>query len=341
MPSTTTDLLAPFPRMRLVDGATPVYQLKELAREITDLGDVNIFVKRDDLMALGGGGNKLRKLEFLLGAAMAEGADTIVTIGGLQSNHARLTAAAAAKAGLQCEIILGRQVPKTNEEYELGGNVFLNKIFGARVEVAEAGTTPLERARARVAELIQTGRKPYLIPTGGSTEIGALGYVSCLYEILEQQKELPIEFDHIVLANGSSGTHAGLAAGLLSAGKSPRLVQAFSTLHDGDTARQKTAQLTEATLALLGHQVALPEDDVLVDGSQRGAGYGIPTEEMKTAVLALARSEGILLDPVYSGKAFAGMLAYIREGKFKSGANVLFIMTGGTPSIYAYRDAFE
>ena len=217
----------------------------------------------------------------------------------------------------------------------------LNKIFGARVEVAQTGTTPLDRARVRVEELTQAGRKPYLIPTGGSTEIGALGYVSCLYEILEQQKALSLAFDHIVVANGSSGTHAGLAAGLRSVGQSPRIVQAFSTLHDGDAARQKTAQLTEATLALLGKEAAMPEDDILVDGSQRGAGYGIPTDAMKAAVLALARSEGILLDPVYSGKAFAGMLAYIREGKFKSGANVLFIMTGGTPSIYAYRDAFE
>jgi len=327
--------------MRLIDSATPVYQLKELQRQLPYLGDVNVFVKRDDLMALGGGGNKLRKLEFLLGAAMAEGADTIVTIGGLQSNHARLTAAAAARAGLHCEIILGRQVPKSNEEYEHGGNVFLNKLFGAQVEVTEQGVAPLDRAHARIAELLGSGRRPYLVPTGGSTDIGGLGYVSCLYEILEQQQELSLSFDHIVVANGSSGTHAGLAAGLQSVGQSPRMVQAFSTLFDDSTTRAKTAALAQATLALLGAKASLAEEDILVDGSQRGAGYGVPTTEMKEAVLALARSEGILLDPVYSGKAFAGMLSYIREGKFTSGANVLFIMTGGTPSIYAYRDAFE
>lgn len=341
MSPASTDLLAQFPRIRLIDGATPIARLTQLTREIPYAGDVNIFVKRDDLMALGGGGNKLRKLEFLLGAAIAEGADTVVTIGGLQSNHARLTAAAAARVGLQCEIILGRQVPKTNEEYEYGGNVFLNQLFGARVEVAEPGIAPLERARERIAELKQSGRRPYLVPTGGSTETGALGYVSCLHEILQQQQALSTTFDHIVVANGSSGTHAGLAAGLCSAGKSPRTVQAFSTLFDDDTTRQKTAALTEATLAVLGHKVAVPANDILVDGSQRGAGYGIATAEMKTAVLALARSEGILLDPVYSGKAFAGMLSYIKTGTFKAGTNVLFIMTGGTPSLYAYRDAFE
>ena len=340
MPPAKTDLLAAFPRVRLIDGATPVYQLRELVRQIPYAGDVNVFVKRDDLMALGGGGNKLRKLEFLLGAAEAQGADTIVTIGGLQSNHARLTAAAAAKAGLHCEIILGRQVPRTNDEYEHGGNVFLNKIFGARVEVAQVGVAPLERARERMEELVKSGRRPYLIPTGGSTAIGSLGYASCLYEILEQQEQLSVQFDHIVVANGSSGTHAGLAAGLRSVGQSPRIVQAFTTLFDDGASRKTTAALAQAASDLLG-QASIPEEEILVDGSQRGPGYGIPTEDMKNAVLALARSEGILLDPVYSGKAFAGMLSYIRDGKFKSGSNVLFIMTGGTPSIYAYRDAFE
>ena len=340
MPPAKTDLLAAFPRVRLIDGATPVYQLRELVRQIPYAGDVNVFVKRDDLMALGGGGNKLRKLEFLLGAAEAQGADTIVTIGGLQSNHARLTAAAAAKAGLHCEIILGRQVPRTNDEYEHGGNVFLNKIFGARVEVAQVGVAPLERARERMEELVKSGRRPYLIPTGGSTAIGSLGYASCLYEILEQQEQLSVQFDHIVVANGSSGTHAGLAAGLRSVGQSPRIVQAFTTLFDDGASHKTTAALAQAASDLLG-QASIPEEEILVDGSQRGPGYGIPTEDMKNAVLALARSEGILLDPVYSGKAFAGMLSYIRDGKFKSGSNVLFIMTGGTPSIYAYRDAFE
>ena len=337
----TTDLLAPFQRLRLIDGATPVYKLDALTRQLPQGGDVNVYVKRDDLMALGGGGNKLRKLEFLLGAAIAEGADTVVTIGGLQSNHARLTAAAAARAGLHCEIILGRQVPKSNDEYELGGNVFLNKLFGARVEVAQQGIAPLDRARERVSELLRAGRRPYLVPTGGSTEIGALGYVSCLYEILQQQQALSLQFDHIVVANGSSGTHAGLVAGLRSVGQSPRIVQAFSTLFDDTATRQKTAALTAATLTLLGQPATVPESDILVDGSQRGSGYGIPTDDMKSALLALARTEGILLDPVYSGKAFAGMLSYINTGKFRAGANVLFIMTGGTPSIYAYRDAFE
>jgi len=330
-----------FPRYRLLDQATPVQKLENLRRLLPDTAAVNIFVKRDDLMSLGGGGNKLRKLEFLIGAALAEGADTLVTVGGLQSNHARLTAAAAAKAGLHCEIVLGRLVPRTNEEYALGGNVLLNDIFGARVEIAPDGVAPIVRARERVAELIAAGRKPYLIPTGGSTAVGSLGYVACAEELLQQGDALGVQFDGIVVANGSSATHAGLAAGLVHAGKPATLVQAYSTLAEAATAQATTLTLVRETLALLGDNSVIAEADILVDGSQRGPGYGIATEAMREALLALARTEGILVDPVYSGKAFAGMLAAIRAGRYQPGANILFVMTGGTPALYAYRDALQ
>ncbi|WDZ96663.1 D-cysteine desulfhydrase family protein [Herbaspirillum sp. WKF16] len=333
--------LRQFPRHRLLDAATPIARLERLARLLPWTAGVNLYVKRDDLMAVGGGGNKLRKLEFLLGAAMAEGADTIVTVGGLQSNHARLAAAAAARAGLACELVLGRMVPRDNEEYELGGNVLLDALFGARVEVAPTGMAPIERARERAEELRRAGRRPFVIPTGGSTPLGSLGYVAAAQEILQQQQALGVAFDAIVVPNGSSGTHAGLAAGMIHAGLPAQRVRGFSVLGEAEATRQATQALAQSALELLGAGAGtLGADDIVVDGGQRGAGYGIATGAMADAVGALARSEGLLLDPVYSGKAFAGLLAGIREGQFASGANLLFVMTGGTPALYAYRDAF-
>jgi D-cysteine desulfhydrase len=339
MKTTSCEALLPFARIPLLDQPTVIQRLDNLSRAIPEAERVNIYVKRDDAMPLGGGGNKLRKLEFLLGAAREEHADTIITIGGIQSNHARLTAAAAAKAGLNCEIMLGRQVPRHNEEYESGGNVLLEKLFGASVDIVAHGVDLTASAQARVEALRQQGRRPYFIPTGGSTPLGALGYVSCALEICRQEQDMAMQFDHIVVANGSSGTHAGLCAGMALAGRPLDTVQSFSTLAESATCHAVTASLVRQTLTLLGKSREVSDDMVRVDGSQRGDGYGIPTPAMKHALLALARTEGILLDPVYSGKAFAGMLSQVRSGRYQDGANLLFIMTGGTPALYGYRDA--
>jgi L-cysteate sulfo-lyase len=207
---------------------------------------------------------------------------------------------------------------------------------------ADAMAAALERVRA----LELAGRRVYLAPLGGSTPVGALGYAACALEILAQSRELGVDFARIVVANGSAGTHAGLAAGVVAAGLPASRVQSFTTLADAEVAHAKTVDLTAATLALLAQgqadDVAAPApNDILVDGSQRGLAYGVPTPAMLEAVGLLARSEGLLLDPVYSGKAFAGLLADVRAGRHAPGSDVLFVMTGGAPGLYAYKSAFQ
>jgi len=338
-----------FPRYALLDGPTPIQRLAGLEAALGAAANgVRLYVKRDDHMSLGGGGNKLRKLEFLLGEARGMGADTVVTVGGLQSNHARLTAAAAARAGLACELALGRVVPRSDVDYEENGNMLLNRLLGAVVHDLPAGADAMAAALERVRTLELAGRRVYLAPLGGSTPTGALGYAACALEILAQSRESGVEFTRVVVANGSAGTHAGLAAGMIAAGKPATTVQSFTTLAEQSVAHAKTLDLTAATLALLqagpDAEQAAPEAlapaDIVVDGSQRGPGYGVPTPAMVEAVELLARSEGLLLDPVYSGKAFAGLLADVRAGHHAPDSAVLFVMTGGAPGLYAYKSAF-
>jgi D-cysteine desulfhydrase len=302
------------------------------------LGSTRLFVKRDDHMALGGGGNKVRKLEFLIGEALAQGADTLMTVGGLQSNHARLTAAAAAKAGLACELVLSQMVPRDGVDYIRGGNVLLDRLFGARVVTLSPGEDRDAFLQARVAELAAGGRKVHFAPTGGSSPVGCLGYAQCAAEILRQADERGVKISEIVLPNGSSGTHAGLLAGLAAMGASVP-VRAHAVLATREVTVAATLEKARATAALLDTDVQ--EADVVVDDAQRGDGYGLPTDEMRTAVRLLARTEGLLLDPVYSGKAFAGFLHDIRRGTYHDAGDVVFLMTGGTPGLFAYRLEFD
>jgi len=342
MTSSLTAALQAFHRLPLLDGHTPIQRLERVERALGAAGHaVRIFAKRDDHMALGGGGNKLRKLEFHLGAALAGKVDTIITVGGLQSNHARLTAAASAKHGLACELFLTKVVPRTDEEYEHNGNIVLDRLFGAHIHILPGNANAVDAAMARADELRALGRKVLVIPTGGSTSPGGLGYARCAAEIAEQESALGLVFRQVVVPNGSSGTHAGLAAGFTMLGRGAALVRSYSVLADLEPTLQTTLRLTRETLTLLGHE-PLPEvGDIDIDPTQRGAGYGIPTDGMIAAVRLLAQQEGLLIDPVYSGKAFAGLLADIRRGKYAAGDNVLFVMTGGTPGLYAYRSVFD
>ena len=333
--------IAQFPRVELFSAPTAIHRLFRVEEALgTSLGDVRLFAKRDDVMALGGGGNKLRKLEFLLGDARRQGADTFITVGGRQSNHARLTAAAAAKVGLKCELVLSQVVRRDDVDYQQNGNILLDRLFGATIHDLPESADPLEFANERAISLRARGHVVYVAPTGGSSSIGCLGYASCAQEILEQSRSMGIQFDQIVVPNGSSGTHAGLAAGLVALGQSPFLVMSFSVLADLETTRRITVDKTRATLKLLSEHASLNEAEIIVDGSQRGSGYGVPTDAMTEAVRMMAMQEGLLLDPVYSGKAFAGVLAAVRAGRFSGGQNVLFVMTGGTPGLFAYRSEF-
>lgn len=324
-------------RLKILEGPTPIQRLSRLEAALGDaLNGVRIFAKRDDHMLVGGGGNKLRKLEFLLGEALAQGADTIITVGGVQSNHARLTAAACARQGLACELILGQAVPRDDRDYQHNGNVLLDELFGASVKVLAAGESTLAYAEQRANELRGQGRKVAVIPTGGSTAVGALGYTICAEEIAQAGQD----FARVIVPNGSSGTHAGLVAGFASMGIAPRIVRSYAVLGEAQATADTTLKLANGVLQLLGSD-AIEAAAIDVDGAHRGTGYGIPTEGMFEAVRLMARSEGLLLDPVYSGKAFAGMLHDIRNQLFKPGDNLLFVMTGGAPGLYAYREAFQ
>jgi L-cysteate sulfo-lyase len=331
-----------FPRFPLTGEPTPIQRLARLEALLGDeLRGVRLYAKRDDHMPLGGGGNKLRKLEFLIGRALADGADTLITMGGLQSNHARLTAAAAARAGLACELMLARPVPRDDVDYERNGNVLLDGIFGAKVHDFRGTVDTVALAEARAKVLHGEGRQASVIPTGGSTPLGSLGYVVCAQEIAAQSQSLGVAFGAVVLANGSSGTHAGLAAGFAALGQGASLVRSYAVLHDEGKTLDKTRELAREALALMQSEARIADGDIRIDGSHRGEGYGIPTAGMMEAVRLMARTEGLLLDPVYSGKAFAGLLADIRAGHYAAGQNVLFVMTGGAPGLFAYRTAFE
>lgn len=329
------------PKYALLEGVTPIQRLTRLERALGIADCPGIYVKRDDLMGIGGGGNKLRKLEFLLGEALAQGCDTFITTGARQSNHARLSAAAAARAGLACELVLADTVLRNDGAYRRNGNVLLDEIFGATVHRHPAGTDVLLAAQERGRELTAAGRRPYVVGSGGSSPVGCLGYASCAAEIVAQERELGLRFGRIVVSNGSSGTQSGLAAGLKAMGDAPSRVHAFTVLAALEQALATTRQLAGETLALLDPAAAIGENDIVITGDQLGRGYGEQTEGMIEAVRLLARSEGLLLDPVYSGKAFAGLIAAIRNGVWRGEAPVLFIMTGGLPGLFAYEPAFR
>jgi D-cysteine desulfhydrase len=331
--------LAAYPRVALLEGPTPIQKLSRLSR-LPELHGCNLYVKRDDLTGLGGGGNKLRKLEFLLGEALAEGADTLVTWGGFQSNHARLTAAVAAHHGLACGLILTPSAVRSDDDFCHNGNVLLDGLFGAKVHRLARGLMPDGYAVELLDMLKIQGKKPFVMPLGGSSPRGSLGYAACAAEILRQADALAVQFERIIVPNGSAGTHSGLLAGVSLARSSTEII-GYSVLATEEQATATTLEKTRQTLQLLDPSTILLENAISVDGSQRGDAYGAPTEAMLEAVRLLASYEGLLTDPVYGGKAFAGLLAAVRRGDYTAGSNLLFVMTGGLPGLFAYRSAFN
>jgi D-cysteine desulfhydrase len=289
-------------------------------------------------MEIGGGGNKLRKLEFLIGQAKAEGCDTVVATGGVQSNFARLTAAACARVGLACELVLAQMVPRRTEIYQANGNVLLDRLFGAQVYLLNPGDDAGAYAARRVDAIAETGRKAFVAPLGGSTTVGCLGYIDCAFEIARQSAEIGVAFNRIIVPNGSGGMHAGLAAGSVIAGVHPSHISAHTVLAPVDKCLSATAEKVNSVLSLLTVDVRVTSDDLRISGAQLGEGYGMPTRSMVEAVERLASSEGLLIDPVYGGKAFAGLLSDIESGTIEPQSTVLFIMTGGSPGLYAYAD---
>lgn len=326
--------LSRFPRIRLAHTPTPLEPLANLTRA---LGGPQLFVKRDDCTGLATGGNKTRKLEFLVADALDKGADTLVTCGAVQSNHCRLTLAAAVKEGLKCRLVLEERVERSYDA-DASGNNFLFRLLGVEEVRVVPGGSNMDTEMAVVADGLKSeGRKPYVIPGGGSNPIGATGYVACALEILSQTFESEIAIDRVVTASGSSGTHAGLVTGFEGANASIPVV-GINVSRPKDAQEEKVYDLVRQTLGRLGVRSEIPRDKVLCFGDYVGPGYSLPTPEMGEAIRMLARLEGVLLDPVYTGKTMAGLIDLARKGFFKKDENILFIHTGGSPALYAYRE---
>ena len=328
--------LARFARYRLGHFPTP---LERLDRLTAALGGPEIWIKRDDCTGLASGGNKTRKLEFLVAAALAEGADTLVTQGATQSNHVRQTAAAACRAGLRCEALLERRVTNQGADYETAGNVLLDAMLDCGIDFRPEGLDMNAEAQALAETLRARGQKPYVIPGGGSNPVGALGYAACALELVAQADAAGLRIDHIVHATGSAGTQAGLLAGLFAM-NAPIPVTGFSVRAPRERQIDNVHALATRTAELIGARGTLPREMVVAHDEQVGAGYGQPTEAMVEAMLLLARTEGILLDPVYSGKGFAGLLAMVQSGALRKGDRVVFLHTGGSVALFAYGHLF-
>lgn len=330
--------LARFPRLSLGHFPTPIEPLPALTAY---LGGPTIYIKRDDATGLATGGNKTRKLEFLLADALQQGADTIITQGATQSNHVRQTIAGANKLGLKTKVLLERRVSDYGEDYQRSGNVLLDKLLGGEiVDHLPAGTDMQQAMEALAETLKQQGLRPYVIPGGGSNAIGALGYVACAEELLFQSSQQRLRIDHIVHGTGSTGTQAGLVAGL-AATNSQIPVLGVSVRAPKDKQETNVYALAQRVWELLGIRGELPREAVRVNSDYVGEGYGIPTAGTLEALRLLAQLEGILLDPVYSGKAMAGLIDLIRKGQFSKDDNILFIHTGGSAGLFGYRQLFE
>ncbi|MEX0345466.1 MAG: D-cysteine desulfhydrase [Rhizobiaceae bacterium] len=322
-----------YPRVSLCHQPTPIEPMIRLSEA---LAGPQLFIKRDDCTGLATGGNKTRKLEFLVGDALAQGADMLVTQGAVQSNHVRQTAAAACRYGLKCHALLERRVPGRQSSYESTGNVFFDKLFGATLEFRPAGLDMNAEAMAVSDKLKAGGHKPYFIPGGGSNTVGALGYVSCAQEIASQTTDADQGFDWLVTATGSTGTQAGLVAGLhMLSHDLP--VMGISVRHPRNKQIAAVHGLTKSTLEMFDAPPINPSR-VLVDDRFVGEGYGIPAPSTLEAIAMTARHEGVLLDPVYSAKGMAGLIGLVREGFFKPTERVLFLHTGGSAALFAYED---
>ena len=328
--------LAQFPRVKLCQAPTPLELLPNLTKA---LGGPQIWMKRDDLTGMGLGGNKVRKLEFLAGEAVAQGADHLVTQGAVQSNHVRQTAAVAMKLGMRCTAVLEHRIETNDPAYLRSGNVLLDEIMGIDIQY-RPGVSDMQAAIEEVgAGLRQAGGRPYVIPGGGSNAVGATGYVAVAGELVQQVNDLGLHVDRLVHATGSAGTQAGLVAGL-HAMSSPIRVLGIGVRNPKDRQEAAVLTLARATAARLGIDREVPAAAVEANCDYVGPGYGRPTPGMVEAVQLVARTEGIFLDPVYSGKGMAGLIDLIRTGVFTADQTVVFLHTGGAVGLFGYTETF-
>ena len=317
------------PRIPLAFLPTPIEELRGLS---SLLKRPRIFIKRDDQTGLAFGGNKVRKLEYLIADALQQHADTIITLGAAQSNHCRQTAAAAARAGLRCELVLGGTEPDLPD-----GNLLLDHLLGATIHWSSMERR-VERMQQVVLELNETGRRPYPIPYGGSNAVGATGFAAAMQELMTQLSTMQLHVDAILVASSSGGTQAGLVAGARATGFEGSIIGISIDKGERGEERYETelAALANQTAERMGLHADFSEGDFTVDYQYLGGGYGVVGALEREAIHLLARTDGMLLDPVYTGRAMGALIHMIREGTFSSGQALLFWHTGGAPALFHY-----
>lgn len=335
MSASGIERLRALPQRPYLPGPSPLQRMERLSAL---LDGPDLLIKRDDTLPLAMGGNKVRKLAYLAADALAQGADTLITTGAIQSNHCLLTLAAANREGLACRLVLEERIPGAYDP-DAGGNNFLYRLLGAeRIDVVGKGGAAGGLRRA-ADDARSAGRNPYVIPTGGSNPLGGCGYASCAVELTSQLARMGLTADRIVCASGSGGTHAGLVAGLTAAGSEVEVTGVNVSRPRADQESSVTA-LTQAILALLDAGVALPPDRITCRDEWIGPGYSLPSADMVEAVTTVARTEGIVLDPTYTGKAMAGLIGMIRGGELTAGQTVVFLHTGGAAALFANQGMF-
>lgn len=328
--------IARFPRLRMAHLPTRLEPLEGLSKH---LGGPKIWIKRDDCTGLAGGGNKTRKLEFLIADARQSGADTIITQGAIQSNHVRQTCAAAARHGFACQVLLEDRTGSEDPDYLLNGNVLLDQLCGAKLNRVP-GNTDMDRKMENLAAVLrEKGATPYIIPCGGSNPTGALGYVNAAFELVQQANDTGLVIDQVVHATGSAGTQAGLLAGM-AALNSGIPVLGIGVQNPAEKLHAKVLELARQTAQRIQLATEIGPEQVMINGDYVGKAYGIPSQGALEAIRLVARLDGILLDPVYSGKGMAGLIDLVTEGRYSADQNIVFIHTGGSQALFAYRAAF-
>jgi 1-aminocyclopropane-1-carboxylate deaminase len=329
--------LEKFERYPLTFGPTPIEHLQRLSDHLG--GEVQIFAKREDCNSgLAFGGNKLRKLEYIIPDAIAQGADTLVTIGGVQSNHTRQVAAVAAKLGMKCHLVQESWVPFQDAVYDRVGNILMSRVMGAEIELVDEGfdigiRESWERALDRVRA---EGGKPYAIPAGASVhKYGGLGFVGFAEEVRAQEAELGQAFDYVVVCTVTGSTHAGMLVGFAADGRARRVIGIDASGTPGQT-RDQVLSIARNTAELVELGQELAEEDVVLLEDYAYPAYGVPSEETNDAIRLCARLEGMMTDPVYEGKSMQGLIDLVRQGYFPKGSRVLYAHLGGVPAINAY-----
>jgi 1-aminocyclopropane-1-carboxylate deaminase len=335
-------MLEQFERYPLTFGPTPIEKLSRLSAHLG--GAVEIYAKREDCNSgLAFGGNKLRKLEYIVPDAIRSGADTLVSIGGVQSNHTRQVAAVAAKLGMKCRLVQESWVPHEDVTYDRVGNILLSRIMGAEIELVDEGfDIGIRRSWERaIADVKAKGGKPYAIPAGASAhKLGGLGYVGFVEEVRAQERALGFAFDYVVVCAVTGSTHAGMLVGFAKDGRERRVIGVDASATPAQTKAQVLA-IAQNTAALVELGREIVADDVVLLEDYAHPRYGVPSEETKDAIRLCARLEGMIVDPVYEGKSMQGVIDLVRKGFFPSGSKVLYAHLGGAPAINGYGYAFR